>query len=331
MRKILFLFLMFVSTSCFAAGPVYRQKDATTQLEFENVYQDIRSVTKISSSTLPTGSTNYIQNSTTLQSGATAFAQFTYTSSFTVVGSANTSGTIGGLVINNGSGNALSQIKSLDSSAIINVTAGGTGVSGNFNTGIANADLSAIELSGSNHNAIQFNEDAHIIQAASRSLNIWTNGVKVASFSAAGSITQPLQPSFLVTNSAGQTDVTGDGTAVTITWGNEITDRSGSFASNTFTAPITGDYLLTTSVLLRQLAATHTSVILSITTSNREYRITDLITTLSDNGMALHDAVVADMDTNDTATVVVTVSGGTKVVDIDNDAKQNYFSGTLLN
>jgi len=62
--------LLFLATPCFAEGPLYRQKDPTAQLEIENIYQSIRSMPRISSSTLPSGSTNYIQNRSDIQTSA---------------------------------------------------------------------------------------------------------------------------------------------------------------------------------------------------------------------------------------------------------------------
>lgn len=58
--------LLLLASPCFAEGPLYRHLDRTENLEFQNVYQDIRAV-RVSSSTLPGGSTQYIQNSTSPQ------------------------------------------------------------------------------------------------------------------------------------------------------------------------------------------------------------------------------------------------------------------------
>lgn len=62
--------LLFLASPCFAEGPLYRQKDPTLQLEVENVYQSIRSIQRVSSTTLPSGSTNYIQNRSDPQTSA---------------------------------------------------------------------------------------------------------------------------------------------------------------------------------------------------------------------------------------------------------------------
>lgn len=66
----------FFSSLAYSAGPIYRHKEAEKQLEFENVYQDIKSIPRTSSNTLPSGSTQYIQNTNTLQTGATAYPDF---------------------------------------------------------------------------------------------------------------------------------------------------------------------------------------------------------------------------------------------------------------
>ncbi len=55
-----------------------------------------------------------------------------------------------------------------------------------------------------------------------------------------GAITKPLQPAFSV-NDAGTTTNLSSGAA--ITFGTEVFDLNADFASNTFTAPVTGKYL----------------------------------------------------------------------------------------
>lgn len=149
-------------------------------------------------------------------------------------------------------------------------------------------------------------------------------------------VQQPAQPSFLVTNSAGQTDITGDGTNALVAWGNEIYDQGSNFASNTFTAPITGRYLFTMSVLLSGVLSSHTGAAYAeIVTSNREYifnyAANGYLKAGSGNYAAFNGSVIADMDAGDTAVVKVTMTGGTKVVDVYNDAQFTTFSGSLIN
>ncbi len=145
-----------------------------------------------------------------------------------------------------------------------------------------------------------------------------------------GTVTAPGTPSFLATF-AGSTDQTGDATAYTIPFATEIFDQSNNFAANTFTAPITGRYLLTTACHYYGLLAAHNNQNLQIVTSNRTYGQQSVFgagaNPFTEASHAL--SVIADMDAGDTAIVKLTVSGGTKVVDIDN-AVNTFFSGQLI-
>jgi hypothetical protein len=119
-----------------------------------------------------------------------------------------------------------------------------------------------------------------------------------------------------------QSNVTGDSTEYTTLWTTERFDQNADFASSTFTAPVTGRYLIGFNMDLRQLAAGHTSGLVKIVTSNKTY-----ITHNSNVG--LHNAVgdytftgviFADMDAADTMSVLLDVRNGSKVVDIGGDA-----------
>jgi len=171
---------------------------------------------------------------------------------------------------------------------------------------------------------------ATVIKLATGATTTTTTGTVRLQVSSAGEITQPTQPSFLVTNSTGGTDVTGDNTSYTVPWGNEIYDQGANFASNTFTAPVTGRYHLQASVLLDNILVTHTTRYIVISTSNRNYFFfTNYL--LAETNRALNASVMADMDANDTAEVRVLVAGSTKTVDVDADGTMNYFSGSLIN
>jgi hypothetical protein len=60
---------------------------------------------------------------------------------------------------------------------------------------------------------------------------------------ATGAITKPLQPAFLARPASEQANI-AVGTEVTIAFGTEVFDQNADFASNTFTAPVTGKYFL---------------------------------------------------------------------------------------
>lgn len=148
-----------------------------------------------------------------------------------------------------------------------------------------------------------------------------------------GVILQTGQHCFLVTDGTGESNTTGDGTVAVKAWPTEVYDVGGNFASNTFTAPVDGKYLLQTSVGMSNLLTTHTDVILQILTTNRAYnhRVTYTTASLAYNNYSISMSCLADMEATDTAVVRLIVSNGTKTVDIAADAAVNFFSGSLIN
>src|SRR5690606_23448367 len=135
---------------------------------------------------------------------------------------------------------------------------------------------------------------------------------------------------------ANQTNVTGDGTAVTVGYNAEIYDQSGDFntSNSTFTASVTGRYLLVAAADVFNITSNATAIEIHIVTSNRTYRAPFFTSGLAMNNYPLQVQVIADMDAGDTAIVQVMVNGeGSKVSDIDGtDAltMTTYFSGALL-
>ena len=88
-----------------------------------------------------------------------------------------------------------------------------------------------------------------------------------------GHVTKPLQSAFLANPAAAgaspvQTNISsGD----TITFGNEVFDQNADFASNTFTAPVTGKYQLNLGLFVQSVDADYTELRVKIVTSNRNY------------------------------------------------------------
>ena len=183
-----------------------------------------------------------------------------------------------------------------------------------------------------------FGENKTIGANDAYSLTLETNNAAAMVISAAGEITKPLQPCFAATTSAAQTNMT-KGSVNTIVWGSETYDVNGDFASNTFTAPVTGKYLLTTRVTLAQMD--HDGNFYAefrITTSNRDYSGNTNITVFDAEPelWPLEIAAVVDMDASDTAYVTYIESGpGASQTDVYNadsatDRKYHVFSGCLL-
>jgi hypothetical protein len=126
---------------------------------------------------------------------------------------------------------------------------------------------------------------------------------------------------FLATNSGQDDNVTGDGTVYTLDVDTETLDTGADFAADTFTAPVTGAYLLYANVGLRGMAATNTALELRIVTSNRTYTVMKVnpgAIIYAVEYIILSGCVLADMDAGDTATADIMVSGGAggKVVDV---------------
>lgn len=153
---------------------------------------------------------------------------------------------------------------------------------------------------------------------------------------AAGERTLPLQPAFLAYLGTTDSNVTGDGTVFTLGSGNALTevfDQNGDFNTNgTFTAPVTGRYLLNAMVLLDDLAAGHELAGLLFLSSNRDYYsgYQDAGAMQANGDLSYQYSVLADMDVSDTVTFRVDVAGGAKVVDIVSSNADTCFSGVLI-
>ena len=147
-----------------------------------------------------------------------------------------------------------------------------------------------------------------------------------------GHITKPLQPAFRVDKgNTDQSNIANDGSAVTVTFGTERFDQNSDFSSNTFTAPVTGKYLLTVSMRINDVDTAPTYYIATIETSNNSYHnIIDPNFSSDLSYRTFHVTVVADMDASDTATVKMRQSGGTAQSDIDGSASYTYFTGCLV-
>jgi len=151
---------------------------------------------------------------------------------------------------------------------------------------------------------------------------------------AAGEITYPLTSAFCASVTAwGGTNVTGDGTDYTIAFTTEYFDQNSDFdGTSTFTAPVTGKYYITASVLVDEVSAC-TSSQFKIVTSNRTYKAYVLNVSQyahAANYQATYSlSALADFDASDTATIHVDLAGGGKVVDIGYGGR-GMFSANLV-
>ena len=158
-------------------------------------------------------------------------------------------------------------------------------------------------------------------------------------FHSGGSITKPQQPAFFGKLNSADSDVTGAGTGynmgtdVALT---EVFDQNSDFNTNgTFTAPVTGKYLLLSFWRFSSVTAAMVAGQFSISTSNQ-----DFVTNLSNPGAIRSGApaadfinnsqtVFADMDAGDTAVrglIIWGAAGDTVDLNID----MTSFSGVLI-
>ena len=139
-----------------------------------------------------------------------------------------------------------------------------------------------------------------------------------------------LQPTAMVVGAATQSDI---GTADTVVFGTEIKDTNGDFASNTFTAPVTGTYLCTAHLLLGNVDVDHDYVQGAFVASNRAYNFATLDPGQFNGDLvyfALEGTVLVDMDASDTVFVRVERAGGAAQTDIIHSANHMNFQVALL-
>jgi len=144
-----------------------------------------------------------------------------------------------------------------------------------------------------------------------------------------GELINASQPCFSAKPAEGQSPIPIN-TATTIVWGTEIKDQGGNFASNAFTAPITGNYQFNALIYLSGLDSAVASLYATLVTSNRTYYFEIDVSKFSDDVSRwyLPLSIIADMDINDTCIVQIYQTNGTEQMGI---LDSSYFSGALLN
>ena len=133
------------------------------------------------------------------------------------------------------------------------------------------------------------------------------------------------QPAFLA-QSTGQASIAS---GTTILWDTPIIDRGSNFASNTFTAPVSGVYQINYDLYLQPAYADNTVLSFQLKSDNRIYYMntTDMTAYDSTNDyLGLNASTLVDMDANDTVFVAIAVVSGTNPSVSD----ASYFSGYLV-
>jgi hypothetical protein len=135
-------------------------------------------------------------------------------------------------------------------------------------------------------------------------------------------------PAFLVQPNATQTNIAINST-VDIVFDVERFDQGSNFASNTFTAPVTGRYSLNFNLYGLAVDSASPYIQVYLTTSNRTYTsIIDPEVFAEDaHYWSFNNSVLADMDASDTAKIQVFQSAGDAQLDI---GTVSHFSGYLV-
>ena len=148
-----------------------------------------------------------------------------------------------------------------------------------------------------------------------------------------GEITCPLQPAFLAYLDATVSNVVGNsgtftlGTTTALT---EIFDQNSDFNTNgTFTAPVTGRYQINAGSLVVGCTIA-TTFNIRLVTSNRTY-LFQLQRAAGAENLGLNGSALVDMDTADTMTVTVEVTGeAANTADVYGDATPTTFISGYL-
>jgi len=160
------------------------------------------------------------------------------------------------------------------------------------------------------------------------SFKLASEGSLAMTIDATGAVTKPLQPAFLAQPASNQNNIAIN-SAVTVVFGTERFDQNADFASNTFTAPVTGKYQFNTSMRLENWDISASYYQLTVQTSNRNYISTwdaALHASADHDYITLNVPCLADMDANDTAIVTIRQQGGAAQADVQSET---FFSGFL--
>ena len=112
-----------------------------------------------------------------------------------------------------------------------------------------------------------------------------------------------------------------------------VFDIGSNFASNTFTAPVTGKYQLNMLLRLHDYDQSFDYLHLRIVTSNRNYKMLREPVPFDDEISMLSwgTSVLADMDAGDTAYIAIYQQGGSAILDVSgSDGQFSWFTGHLV-
>jgi hypothetical protein len=155
------------------------------------------------------------------------------------------------------------------------------------------------------------------------SLSLETSGNTALTIAATGEVTMPLQPAVFAFNASNENNLTGNGTAATARLNTEVYDQNADFASNTFTAPVTGRYHISACLAVSGMTTSATAFLVQLVTSNRTFVPVQGGSVPANGSYHWPLSVDADMDVNDTVYMRFYVYGmGSDTVDIRGDGSE---------
>jgi len=165
---------------------------------------------------------------------------------------------------------------------------------------------------------------------AADTIAITTAGAEALRIDAAGAITTPKQPAFLARPASTQSNIPINA-VTTVVLGTEVFDQNADFASNTFTAPVTGRYQLNVNLYLTDLDHDTAYYQFQLNTSNRIYYFIQGTGGFDadQNFQQLGISILADMDASDTVNVTLpNINAGAAQLNIGGTSSS--FSGYLV-
>ena len=221
-------------------------------------------------------------------------------------------------------------IKTADSGASVDASADELVIENSANAGMTIA-------SGASSNGIIYFADSGSTydgyinySQADREMTLATAQTAALKIDGSGHVTMPLQPYFRCIPASAQNNLSIN-TWTDIAFATEVVDRNADFATATFTAPVTGVYMFTTSLYMQSIDTDFASVEAAFHTSNDIYQVFILEpgkTFSSDSSYySATGAVICDMDASDTCILKVYPAGGAAQMDIN---VSSTFTGGLL-